>query len=221
MGADYDSSDNRLRVAFEYFWDLQGVPLAINSSAFLSSRHLSNITAELLALPERTQNNMQLQFYSDIAYSIAKAVHWLSIVVGVVSLLLFAAGYFGAKLPALEGIAVVQLAALLLFTVDNTAPTYDGLKYLGWALGATTIFRKQYFYEDTQLPYTVRSQFDGTDSISTFNVFLGAVFVPLLMALVLKVLSVTVYKGRRRVEKAWKYSLGTFTFYGLMFLAYG
>ncbi len=51
VGADYDSSDNRLRVAFEYFWDLQEVPLAINASAFLSSRHLSNITSELLALP--------------------------------------------------------------------------------------------------------------------------------------------------------------------------
>ena len=58
------------------------------------------------------------------------------------ALLIFFAGYFGAKLPALEGVAVVQLAALLLFTVDNTAPTYQGLKYLGWSLGATPFFRR-------------------------------------------------------------------------------
>ncbi len=141
--------------------------------------------------------------------------------VGVVSLLIFAAGYFGAKLPALEGIAVVQLAALLLFTVDNTAPTYEGLKYLGWALGATTIFRKQYFYEDTQLPYTVRSQFDANDSISTFNIFLSAILIPPLVAVVLKILSVTAFKSSLLMQRVWLNCLTTFTFYGLLFLSYG
>ncbi len=63
-------------------------------------------------------------------------------VVTAVSILMFVAGYFGAKLPALEGIAVVQLAALLLFSVDNTAPTYEGLKYLGLSLGTSSFLRK-------------------------------------------------------------------------------
>lgn len=66
-----------------------------------------------------------------------------------------------------------------------------------------------------------RSQLNGINPLSTFNVFLVALFGPLISALVLKVLSITAYKGNRYVERAWKYSLGTFTFYGLMFLSYG
>lgn len=157
MGAVYDPIENRLRVTFSYNQNIQGNALTINASSLLASQYFSNVSSSLLSLPLRTSNNQALIFYSDNVYSMAKIVKWLSMAVAALSLLLFFAGYFGAKLPGLEGAAVVQLAALLLFTVDNTAPTYDGLKYLGWSLGATPFFRKKSFYEDTKLPYTVRS----------------------------------------------------------------
>jgi hypothetical protein len=51
-------------------------------------------------------------------------------------------GYFGCKLQSIEGIAVIQIAALLLMTVENMGPTYSGLKILGVSLGITNIFEE-------------------------------------------------------------------------------
>jgi hypothetical protein len=68
-------------------------------------------------------------------------------VVATISLLLFAAGCFGAKLAALEAIEVVQLSGLMILTVDNCAPTYYGLQYLSWSMGATILSQdRQLFY---------------------------------------------------------------------------
>ena len=47
----------------------------------------------------------------------AKIIKYLSFAVAALSLLLFIAGYFGAKLIALECLAVVQLTALLVLTL--------------------------------------------------------------------------------------------------------
>ena len=40
------------------------------------------------------------------------------------SFLLMALGYFGCKLQIVEAIAVVQLTALLMMSVNDMAPTY-------------------------------------------------------------------------------------------------
>jgi hypothetical protein len=45
--------------------------------------------------------------------------------------------------------------------------------------------------------------------------------VPALTAFVIKILSQTKYKESKVLYDAWKYALGTFTFYGFFFLAYG
>lgn len=45
--------------------------------------------------------------------------------------------------------------------------------------------------------------------------------MPLMVAIVLKILSNTKYSNDYTYKKAYKYALGTFTFYGLLFLAYG
>ena len=51
-------------------------------------------------------------------------IGYLALLVAGASLLLFAIGYFGSKLQSIEGIAVVQVAALLLMTLENMGPTY-------------------------------------------------------------------------------------------------
>jgi len=61
--------------------------------------------------------------------------------VAILSLLLFTAGYFVAKLTALECLAVVQVTALLLLTQQNMSPSFAELKYLGTALGLTTLLQ--------------------------------------------------------------------------------
>ena len=47
------------------------------------------------------------------------------------------------------------------------------------------------------------------------------IVVPVLAGVIFKILSVTKYEGVRSVERAWKFSFGSFLFYGLLFLAYG
>lgn len=180
---------------------------------------MNNITSVLHCMPERTQNNRILYYFPTVTYALAQTAQYLSMAVAVLSVLLFAAGYFGAKLQALEAVAVVQISALLLFTADNTGPTYNGLQYLGWSLGATPFLRSTYFYESASLPYPVRSMVSSSDSISTYNIFLLVLVVPLLAALIFKVISGADSSGKK--SKLWKYTLGSYTFYGLMFLAYG
>ena len=63
--------------------------------------------------------------------------------------------------------------------------------------------------------------FYSNNPIHSINIFLAVVFVPLLVALVLKILSVTKYSNSTVIEKAWKYALVSYTFYGILFLAYG
>lgn len=130
---------SRLRVAFSYSQDLEGQNVEFIVTPALGASQLSNISAASLKLPERTANNLALYTYSSGVYSLSAVIPFLSMAVGAASLFLLAAGYFGAKLAALEAIAVVQLSALLLLTVDNSATTYDGLKYLSWSMGATIL----------------------------------------------------------------------------------
>lgn len=45
-------------------------------------------------------------------------VQYGSYLVGGISILMLVLGYFGSKLQSLEGIAVIQVSALLLMTVE-------------------------------------------------------------------------------------------------------
>lgn len=189
--ASYDQSSNRLRVKFAYTEDLEDQNIVVNATPASASTSLSAISSTLLELPQRTANNRVLYYYQASVYSLAQAVQYISMAVSALSLLLFAIGYAGAKLQGLEGVAVVQLAALLLLTVDKTGPTYAGLQYLGWSLGATPVARDQYFYEDTAILYSARSQISNFNSISTFNIFLATIILPLVLCPILKNLTVS------------------------------
>lgn len=67
-----------------------------------------------LQLPSRAQNNLLLRSFSETAYNVAEVVKFLSIIVSAFALLIFLAGYLGAKLISLECIALVQISGLLL-----------------------------------------------------------------------------------------------------------
>jgi hypothetical protein len=194
------------------------VSFKANFSAISSSINVPSIS---LTFPESTRNNQALYVYPDSTYNLAKVIDYLSPVVAGASLLLFIFGYFGCKLQSLEGVAVVQLAALLLMTIKDMGPTYVGLKYLSYSLGITVLNQSKYYYEDSTVPTHIQTLLHNNDSISLINIFLLIAFIPTLISVVLKILSVTVCKDSRRIQKAWKYALGTFTYYGLLFLAYG
>ena len=76
-------------------------------------------------------------------------VKYLSIAGSVISLLLFALGYFGCKLQSLEAVTVVQLSGLLLVSIENIGPTFNGLKYLSLSLGITSLTQDEYYYEES------------------------------------------------------------------------
>ncbi len=47
------------------------------------------------------------------------------------------------------------------------------------------------------------------------------IVIPLLLAVVLKILAGVACKDSILMQRVWKNSLGTYTFYGMLFLAYG
>jgi hypothetical protein len=137
------------------------------------------------------------------------------------SLLLFLTGYFGCKLQSLECVAVVQLAALLLVTLKDLGSTYVGLRHLSFSLGIVVPSQEKYYHEDTSVPRYFRTIIPSSSTATIINGALLVVIVPVIASLVFKILSVTCCKQTRRIHRAWKYSLGTFTYYGILFLAYG
>ena len=174
-----------------------------------------------LSLPGSTSNNQALFLYSDSTYTLAKAVEYLSFGIAAASLLLFVVGYFGSKLQSLEANAVVQLAALLIVTVENTGPTFEALTNLKLSLGVTPLFEGQFAYEDSVTPTHFTPLFTKDDSISAINIFWALFLVPLFLGAIFKLLAVTVFSENWQFGRMWKYSFGTFAYYGLLFLAYG
>jgi hypothetical protein len=218
--AAYDPSTNRLRVGFAYSESLQGQAVSIGAD-FSFASWVFPLPAVSLSFPESTGNNQALEVYPENAYALAKAVDYLSPVVAVLSLLLFATGYFGCKLQSLEGVAVVQLAALLLFALRDMGPSYVGLSNLGFSLGISVLSWRKYSYEDSPMPTHIGTLLPAYDVLASINIAIAVIVAPLLVALVAKILSLTCFRQKPTIERTWKNSFGTFTYYGLLFLAYG
>ena len=85
----------------------------------------------------------------------------------------------------------------------------------------TILSRQDYFFEYSTLPIQANNVFFSRNSFSSINLFWAVVIVPVLTALIIKMLTHTKYKEKKMLIDGWKNALGTFTFYGLFFLAYG
>ena len=72
------------------------------------------------------------------------------------------------------------------------------------------------------MPIHIQPVLSSNDSISLINIFLLVIFVPIIVGIIFKILSVTKDEEEGRyIERAWKFSFGSFLYYGLLFLAYG
>ena len=218
--ANYDSADSRLRVVFEYFSSIQDLSNLVALSPSVASTLLSNIADTTLLLPQNTQNNQALIFYEESHYAVAKAIKYLAYAITALVCLLFFVGYFGAKLVALECLAVIQLSGMLLFSLKNMNPTMAALEPLSLSLGLIPLV-KGYKYEISSLSPHFKYLFLTHGLLDGQNIFLLLVFVPMLAALVVKLLSDYKYKDKPLLKFVWKNCLGTFTFYGILMLAYG
>lgn len=88
-------------------------------------------------------------------------------------------------------------------------------------MGITHLSQNSYHYEDsTDIPPHIQTILQDHGSLN-INIFLILLILPLLAALALKVASRTIAKQNLKIEKSYKYALGTFTYYGMLFLAYG
>ena len=140
----------------------------------------------------------------------------MAMLVAAGTLVLMAVGYFGCKLQGLEAAAVVQVSGLLLVTVESLGPTYVSLSKLTFALGITNLANSK----DSSTPAHLKSVLPVSDSISLVNICLVLFVVPLIVSLILKIASKTCQKDSHKIHRAWKYALGSYTYYGLLFLAY-
>ena len=167
--------------------------MQVQADCSQASAQFNLISTVSLSLPSYTTNNEALYYYSGYYYTIGKIVKYLSLVIAVVSIILLILGYFGCKLLSIECIAVVQLAGLLLVTIDNMGSTYPGLKYLSLTLGITS-FHNYYYYEDTKVPLHIRTIVTSNNTIYFINIFLLVILIPIIVGIVIKILSATVYK---------------------------
>jgi hypothetical protein len=101
------------------------------------------------------------------------------------------------------------------------SPLFVGLRGLGLSLGITDLTNSKDSDQSSTVPTHLRILISTSNTLSLISIALCVVLAPILVSLVFKVLSKTVCRDNRKVERAWKYSLGTFTFYGLLYLAYG
>ena len=205
---------------FDYSSSIQDLTNSLPISPTLISSVLSNIADTTLLLPQNTENNQALLYYEEDHYNVAKVVKYLGFAISALSYLLFFVGYFGAKLVAIECLAVVQLSGMLLFSLKNMNPTVAALEPLSLSLGLVPLI-KGYKYEISNLSPHFKYLFLTNGLLDGQNVFLILVLVPMSLALVVKLLSDYKYKDKQLLKFVWKNSLGTFTFYGILMLAYG
>lgn len=105
------------------------------------------------------------------------------------AILFFLIGNFGAKLMALEGIAVFQLVALLQFSLSEMTPTFDSLFPLSSTLGITSFLFPNHYYESSSLPPSIKAQIPSKNPFLSINVFLICLLFPLVVGLILRCLS--------------------------------
>jgi hypothetical protein len=101
-------------------------------------------------------------------------------------------------------------------------PTFSALKPLEYSLGFTPFLFAQVgtYYEYEDLPPQFKAQDISRNGLMTLNLALSLVAVPLIASLFLRIASAR-RPNTRSLSKYWKNSLGTYTFYILLFLAYG
>jgi hypothetical protein len=142
---------------------------------------------------------------------------WLAGAEGIAAFLLFLCGYLGAKLIALECVAVVQLSYISLVSLKNIAPPFHALWHLRYSFGYT--HARDYAYDSPLLP-EFKGQRLGGGLLADYNFLLAFVLAPVALAAGSRLLSVTLMKNTPTLKTAWRRLLGEFLLYGLLFSAY-
>ena len=120
--ASYDSGEG---LVLHINYDSQLPPsfsLSINYP--LLGTAFQNVNVSYYSASSTAQNNLSTRVYTGSDYAMAEIIEYLTMVMGLVTLVLFVVGYFGAKLVVLEAAKAVQLTALSLVTLSDLSPTF-------------------------------------------------------------------------------------------------
>ena len=142
---------------------------------------------------------------------------YFSVTLAVLTLALFIAGYFGTKIIALEAARAVQLVALCLTPLLSLTPTQASLRWLSLSYG---IFPLESYDYSKKLDRRLKGAGFNSNSFMDLLLPLLAVIGPVLVTVVLKLLSVTVYSQSKAFSNWWKYSLCEYVLYGILFTSY-
>jgi hypothetical protein len=144
------------------------------------------------------------------------AAEGLSVAALAVSLL----ALLGTKLVGLEMVAVFQVAFLSLLSLDDMTPLMDALGGLQYSVG----YNRLSSYNPNQRldPEFIAVEFNES-FLQNYNLTFLMVVLPLVAALIFKVLSRVFSSNKERAERMERYfqlSIGEFAFYGFMFSGY-
>jgi len=99
-----------------------------------------------IGIPSKSKNNLSLAYYSEKVYFLANIIKYITFSLTGAALLFFVIGNLGAKIAALECVALFQLTSLLQLSLNNMSPTFAALRPLTFALGATPIYQSTTYY---------------------------------------------------------------------------
>ena len=117
-------------------------------------------------------------------------------------------------------IKVFQLAFLLMLSLDNMTPVMDSLKGLEYSLGYNHLgdYNSLQRLDREFIAIKFNESF-----IKNYNFTFLTIALPLILALVFKILSKALNSNAERAERMQKYyqlTVGYYSFYGFMFSSY-
>jgi hypothetical protein len=181
-------------------------------SAILSSKSPQHLSHSLI-----TENNLALQYYSPPIYALADGVEYLCFGLAIAALLMLLLGLIGGKLTVLEHLAVLQLTYLCVITVQDASPTFAGLRSL--RLSAGSIPTSDYNYSSS-LDRQLKGASFSSILFSVYNIGLITIILPMCIAIVLKLASVSCFKDNEALMAVSSSILGQTTFYAIIFSVY-
>ena len=140
--AQYDTNDQLLRIKMDYNQNADFSAMTVS----LSPDTLSSPYATIISIPSKSKNNLSLIYYEENVYFLAKIIKYITYSLTGAALLFFVVGNLGAKIAALECVALFQLTSLLQLSLNNMSPTFAAIRPLTFALGATPIYQSTTYY---------------------------------------------------------------------------
>ena len=169
-----------------------------------TASRLSLLSAARVSFPLQANNNLSLDYYDESAYSLASTCNLIANIISAAAFFLSLLALLGAKLVGLEMLAVFQVAFLAMLSLDDMTPLMDSLGGLSYSVG----YNKISSYNNIQ---NLKSEFIALEFneqfIKNYNLTFLLIGVPLILALVFKIISkVHGSKGNRtKAEKFNRY----------------